>query len=418
MAFFKRTKCSGIVPETDPEGEKELQRAFRSVSGRFESTFQDRNIEVSGKFQKRSWNVRASRSFKNNRHGALKFIGTLTAFLAGTAGTLTGQPDRIQLALWLAMISIIVLLDGIHFFDRFFSLQSRLIISASIICAACYVLTASDQVLKVTGITAGTGLILIVVLNKKWLSAECWLMTEAGQTALLVDVDNESTRAWQGYGRRETRSMLYSLGLESSDDALDVVHRPVWIAGFLSADKRIGKYKERLSRLEARAQEADNLKARLQEAEQDAYKTYEELKQLKSSYNYTAKELQDLQRDYDKLASRQAELIQANEELCQALEYSESPSEAQREAQDALQGADNEKDAGKQAGAHRSIYEVKTPLQRMLDYMAEGYSQTQAGKMIGVSKATASRMIKEARAAGKIPDGHPAAESRPVIKLA
>lgn len=403
MAFFKRaTSTAAAVQIPAEESENYLKQRFTGVSNTFQEAFQDRSIDVSKRFIKRSWNVRASRKLKNNRLEAVKFICSVLAFLSGLGGTMTDRPAQIQLTIWLISLAALILFDGLHFFDRFFSIQSRAIISASAVCYAAYVYTELETVFQAAGIITGTGLLLIIVLNKKWLSAENWLMTEAGQRALLIDCDNEATRQWQAAGRRETRSMLYSLGLESSDNSLDIIHRPIWLAGYLSAEQKLGRYRERMMKLEARAKEAGSLSGELEESRAEATRYYQELKQIKSDLAHTEKRADALAKDNEVLANENAELRRANEELCEALKFDQTEDT----------GADPE---GQERGT--GVYPVKTDLERLLDYIEQGYSQTQAGKLIGVSKATASRMVKEARESGQIPAGHPAAQARPNITV-
>lgn len=405
MTFFKRSTTPAAQIQPAEESEQALKQRFTGVSQTFQEVFQDRNITVSKAFQKRSWNVRASRRGKNNRLEAAKFTGTALAFLAGLAGTMTDRPAQIQIAIWLVSVAAMVLLDGLHFFDRYFSLQARAIIAAALVCYAGYVVTELETVLHAAGIITGTGLLLIIVLNKKWLSAENWLMSEAGQRALLIDADNAAARSWQSYGRRETRSMLYSLGLESSDNSLDIIHRPIWLDGFLSAEQKLGRYRERLAKVEAQAKEAGRLHEELEEARAEATRYYNEMRDYKTELEFTQRENSQIIKDNGALSNENAELRRANAELCEALKYDQSD-------QDEAAGADP-----RQQEHESGVIEVKTDLDRLLDYIAQGYSQTHAGKLIGVSKATASRMIREAREAGKIPAGHPAAQTRPIITV-
>ena len=395
MAFFKSTKSA--VAEPLQESETALQNAFQRRETTLQGAFQDIGLDVAKKKKKRCWNVKSAQPATNNRHGAAKIAGTCIAAISATAAPFATSAAAWLAIIWLLCLAVLILSDALHFFDRFLSFQARAIVSAWLIIIDIVLLAdvkgmESPALLKLAGITGAGGLILILTLNSKWLAAEQWLMTEAGQTALLTDTDNAAVRAWQSYGRRETRSLLYTLGTETTDNALDIVHRPIWLAGYLSASERIGRYKEKLRKLEARAAQSANLQVEAKEAKQDADRYYNELREVKTELAFTEKEFTALQKDYNKLAARQEELIRANEELMQALE-----------------------EAGPAAAKEHREHAQESNLQRILDLIEQGASQAAAAKALGLSATKVSRMLKEAREAGQIPAGHPAAEARPVI---
>lgn len=396
MALFKKS----IRPIDAPlqETETALQGAFQRQENALQESFQSIGITVAQDTKQRCWNVKSAGSYKNNRHRALRTAGTAAGLAIATAAPFfTGEPQAL-FTIWLASLALLLVADGLHFFDRFLAFQSRAILAGAAAILDAYIVYEAitgqtlQALLILAGMTGAGGLLLIIVLNKKWLAAEQWLMTEAGQTALLTDTDNAAVRAWQGYGRRETRSLLYTLGMETTDNALDIVFRPVFIAAWLSGYERTAKYKQRLEKARSAAQEAERLRAELDAQRKEDAAIYAKLRDMEQDLKYNNMEYAALQKEFNALQARQADLLAANDELMQALESTDPPA----------------------ANEHRQA-QASGDLQKILDLMARGASQGQAAKALSLSASKVSRMLKDAREAGQIPEGHPAAAARPII---
>lgn len=392
--FFK----GNAQPDIDTSTETALQGAFQGTEAALQESFQSIGLSVSKEPLKRCWNVKSTQPATNNRHGLAKITGTASAVaLAGLIAFFKVRQEY-TFIVWAISLALLILFDGIHFFDRFLAFQSRAILSSVIIMLAGYMFAKIaldaeiDALLILAGITGLGGLILILVLNSKWLAAEQWLMTEAGQTALLTDVDNQATRAWQGFGRRESRSLLYTLGTETTDNALDILYRPVWIAGYISGNERIAKYKQRMERLEAQAAEAERLKAELIDQRKEDTALYARLREAEQELKYTNMEYSALQKELAKLQTVNEQLLANNNELVDELErLSPRASLQQKEKAD------------------------QSELDTILRLIGEGASQASVAKTMNLSKSKVSRILKEARESGKIPEGHPAFESHPVV---
>lgn len=418
LSLFRRAQTEPTAPggqqyaesgAIDTSSEIALQTAFQSAGDTLQEDFQKIGIamqrtetdSMQRPFQQRSWNVKSAIRSENNRHSIIKIMGTMISVTAACLITLPEVRAEYRIITWIVSLALMILSDGVHLFDRFLAFQSRAILSGVILLIALYELLKASRgievrsLLTLAGLTGIGGLILILVLNRKWLAAEQWLMTEAGQTALLTDVDNSATRAWQAAGRRESRSLLYSLGMETTDNALDIIHRPIWLAGYLSAHEKIAKYKQRLEKLEAQASETERLKAELEEQRKECSRYYSELRDIKTELEFANREYTELQKENRKLALRNEQLLINNDELIQELE-NVSP----------IAARDTKK------------HEQQSDLERILDLIAQGESQAGAARIMEISKAKVSRMLKEAREAGQIPEDHPAYESHPIIKSA
>lgn len=405
--FFKRNPAaldrSRTGENVDTSNEAALQESFQQTEYTLQESFQNIGISVSRPLQKRFWNVKAGKRPKNNRHGAVKILFTVAGVSLACLVSVARIPDEYRIVIWIISLALLIMSDSLHFFDRFLAFQSRTIIACLLLIIAAYEFIGMytglqlKGLINLAGIIGVGGLILILVLNKSWLAAEQWLMTDAGQTALLTDVDNRATRAWQAAGRRETRSLLYTLGMETTDNALDIIHRPVWLAGYLAGNAVIVKYRQRVESLEAKAKRTVVLEDKLQEMEnlrEDYKRCYKECAELSRELRSSNKEYEALQAEYNILHSKHEQALACNEELIAELDRLEP------------------------AGDRPKKEDGKSDLQKILDLIEKGESQAGASRILGISKAKVSRMLKEAREAGDIPPEHPAFKSNPIIKTA
>jgi hypothetical protein len=343
----------------------------------FQRTYSSRSIDVSKTFRKRSWNVRAERNRDFERYGSLKLFITLVSFLAGTVASLTLSSIKLISLSWLAVIAVCFLADGLHFWDRWYSKQSRSILASE--CTAVIVCIAhpAANILVLGAISILIGSILIKTLNSRWLSAENWLMTEIGQAALQTHTENRATESWQAHGKREVRSIMYSLGIEASEDVLDVVCRAVWLSGYMLCWKLTDNIRTReehvdmmRQRLEEHRQEIIDLKNELQCANR-------ELKHYRNANGTVREETNMLE---NRLRLQRIEIEQKDRKIADLLLTNE----------DLMQGIKNEP-------APQSDREKAELISQ---YKQSGVSQNDAGRRLGMSPATTSRLMQRAKKEG------------------
>lgn len=253
----------------------------------------------------RPWTWKAARNAKNSRTVPIwKQVTALSALTVALVSTLTEQEPKTQVIAYLVFGAVFCLLDPIGCLTRRLAPQS------------CYLL-AIDQILIVVGIIQPMRGYLIVMLvliagsltairflNYEWLAGYNWIMSEAVQKALLVDVDNKATKAWQAHGRRETRTLLHELGYQADDSILDILHRPVYLCGFLNGYEKTTKYKSRLESLENKA---DQYSKASKELKAENQKLKNEISSLKEAEDEIRAQLSESEYMYNNIQQMFAE---------------------------------------------------------------------------------------------------------------
>ncbi|KIR02528.1 hypothetical protein P261_01343 [Lachnospiraceae bacterium TWA4] len=56
-----------------------------------------------------------------------------------------------------------------------------------------------------------------------------------------TNLDNKSTGAWQGHGRRESRTLLYQLGYTPNENVLDFYIKPIYLLGHMHGMKKVNE---------------------------------------------------------------------------------------------------------------------------------------------------------------------------------
>jgi len=342
----------------------------------FQESYSDRFTPVSDPFQKQEWNIGAARNNAKRRHGGLKFLITLGTFLSVSVATLILHNSLHIACAWLAAMAIVVAVDGFRLFERFLALPSRVIIAAiATMIAVCLEFPGRD-IATLTVIVIILGIAMVKTLNTKWLGAEIWMISDTAQAAMHADADNEACRAWQADGKRSTRWMLAQMNLPCNDDALDVIHRAVWLAGWLAADKRLRAREGTLERIKSQAMSYQSTAKRLQ-AELEDVKN--ELAQYKDAETHNNSDNSMLTWQLNQLRTRVEEqdawlnkLREENEQLRQGV-YAEQASLDER---------------------GKALLIAK--------YMKSGDSQNEAGRKLGLAQSSTYRLIKKARENGWI----------------
>lgn len=413
MAFLHRTRSLKNInvqlPETT-ETAQELKNVVDKVGEGFKSSFDELNISVSKAMKTRAWNVKANTNVKLAWKNIWFYIANIIAITLGFLSTLFLKSTILQISIWFMVLSVIVIFDVLHFFDRFLSFQSRVALGISLIFIGISIMTMLKSIMVLTIMIIATTSLLIYVLNNKWLAAEQWLLTDVGQKALQLDLDNKATRAWQGFGRRETRSMLCSLGIESTDDALDIVHRPIWLAGYSQSEIRHLQYEKQIQQIEVLRNTVAKLKQKIKSNDEEYNKSFEQIRNLKYELQDVKNLYEELNKEHNKLLLRYDEAIMANDEL---MEIFNKESDSVKKDSAVVEVAKKTDDVVVALETHES-----TDLEKLLNLIEEGYSQSKAASIIGISASKASRIIKSAKEKGEIPEGHPVFNIKPAVAAA
>ena len=343
----------------------------------FQTEYGDRSIDVAKAFQKRSWNVLAQRNADYERHGVLKLLMTVSAFLAGTAGTLALKEPKWIVCTWVLAVGVFLWADGLHFFDRFLSSRSRIMLAVDAAGIVGCIVHPKANLISLTAIMVVISGLLIKELNAAWLASEMWLLSDVGQSALRTDAENQATGSWQAHGRRETRSIMVQLGIEATDDVLDVVLKPIWLAGFLFADRLTEGIRTKEEKVQKMKDDLSDAREQILKLKEDLRQATAENRQIASAAN-DAKENADgsliqirlLQLQVKNLTAERDDLLRTNDELMNHV----------RSQQD------------------QAIIPMESPQDKVSmirQYMAAGLSQNKAGALAGLSKAATSRLLHQ-----------------------
>lgn len=315
------TEC----PQTVHEVSTGVHNSVRKVSAGVRETV-----------HRRPWTWKAARNAQNRRTVPIwKQVTALSALTVALASTLTEQEPKIQVIAYLVFGTVFFLLDPIYCLTRLLAPQSCCLIALDQLLIIVGIIRPMRGYLIVMVVLIAGSLTAIRFLNYEWLAGYNWIMSEAVQKALLVDVDNKATKAWQAHGRRETRTLLHELGYQADDSILDILHRPVYLCGFLNGYEKTTKYKSRLESLESKvkqySQVSKDLKAENQELKNEISSLKEVEDEIRSQLSESEYMYNNIQQMYATSQAENRRLRMANEELVQGLSDAEEPVEISEE---------------------------------------------------------------------------------------
>lgn len=287
----------------------------------------------------RPWTVKAARNAENKRTvGSWKQVVSLLTLIVSLLSTMTEQEPKIQIISYLVFCSVFFMFDPLDVLTRILAPQSCNLLAICQILVIVGILKPNEGYMIVMVMLVAGSLIAIRFFNTRWLASHNWLMSAAVQKALLIDADNKATRAWASHGRRETRTLLHELGHDADDSLLDILHRPVYLCGFLNGFEKTTKVK---SRMEALQSKVDKYSESLQEAKKENKNLKDELAEIKKERDDLQANLTEMEYIYNNIQSlysetqkENARLRAANEELLNGLpETEELPEVLTEEAQ-------------------------------------------------------------------------------------
>lgn len=294
---------------------------------------------VQKRVQRRPWTWKAQRNAQNRRTVPIwKQVIALSALVVSLVSTLTEQEPKTQVIAYLVFGAIFCLLDPIGCLTRRLAPQSCYLLAIGQILIVVGVIKPYGPYITVAGLLITTSLTAIKFLNYEWLAAYNWVMSDAVQKALLIDVENKATKAWQAHGRRETRTLLYELGYQADDSILDILHRPVYLCGFHNGYEKTTKVKSRIEALENKADKYMQISKDLKAENQNLKNKISELKESEGEFRAQLSEMEymykNIQQMYAESQNENRRLRAANEELLQGVpEPAEMPEKLSEEEQ-------------------------------------------------------------------------------------
>lgn len=355
--------------------ERFFNRSQRSFSRSHRSFYRSSSRFL--RTDKRLWNERAARNGDFERHMFLRTIINLVSLTVCFVMTITEQERDIQACFYLAELAIYLTTDPLEIIDRLLAPQSRSILSLLSIVSMIAILHKGRSFGIITGFFIIAGLAAIKIMNRPWLSVYNWLLSAEVQKALRLDPEHTAVQAWKAHGRRETRTMLYELGHNNvKDEALDVLHRPVYLCGYLNGLKKAACYEKQLEKTKELADQAAVYKEKYDILQRETEERESEFATIKRRIETESGNADYWRKMYQKEKTINDQLMTANEELLATIS---EPKEIVEQSEQLSQTKDQIRD------------------ERVLKALDAGMSLSEAAKLAGCSKTTAWKIAQKTK---------------------
>lgn len=318
-------------------------------------------------------NVKAAKNAKYDRFRPVKMVTFILLFTCSLLNTMKGVPLQMQLLGYLFTAAFFVAADAIGAFERTLAKQARLIVAFLICLVIVFVVNPNFEVFLVFLISGLFGALIIKLLNGRWLASENWLMSAEVQRALLNNPGHNgkaAAEAWNGHGARETRTILFEMGLSAFDDVLESL-KPVYIVAYLHGAAKNDELAKKLRKMEKDLVLADNT---IENLEDQIGQLQAEIADMDTSSCCSEVEAERWKRLYEKSKDENEKLKRTNEELVAAL-----PDPAAVVAEKVVQ------------------FKKESTKETILELVASGISYREVAKMVGCSAATISNIVKESK---------------------
>ena len=317
----------------------------------------------------RSWNEKVAEMTAKKRYMTIKRVINVLLLVICFGFTLMEQPYKIQVSGYLVTLAVFLVTDPIVALDIFLAPQTRRILAVMCVLATAAIWKTERDILIVVGVLAVFGLFLIKKLNVSWLANYNWLLSDEVEDVLMMDADHISVMAWQAHGKRATRTLLYKLGLDiggrdQSEEILDVLHKPVYLLGYIYGAEKALKCHE--------------LEEKLEEANVQIGNLEEEIKTLKTEKKRLEIELKDAN---DTTADYWRKLFQEERKNCERLEQANK---------DILESVPSEEVLKERMEALKD----STLEERVMMAINEGMSYQKAADYAGCSKTKVYNIVK------------------------
>lgn len=317
--------------------------------------------------EKRSWNEKAARNAEIERPVLTKKITSLIVLGICFLMTLTEQHWKLQAACYLAALGIFFGMDPLNMMNRFLAPQSRSILVLLSIIGIIAVIRP-EKTFVFAGLVIVSGLVAIKEMNISWLAAYNWQMSAEVQKALRIDPEHTAVLAWQAHGKREARTMLYELGYDTDDVILDVLHKPIYLCGYLNGFKKAANYEKQLQEVQEMTKQIEEYKKQCEELKGIDQERAAELLELNKRISTAEEQVDYWRKLYKKEKELNEKIIAVNDELVNTIP-----------------------DPGELLEQKEQVTQIKEQSleERVLEALEAGMSYAEAGKFAGCSKTTA-----------------------------
>ncbi|MCQ2499787.1 MAG: hypothetical protein MJ117_00400 [Lachnospiraceae bacterium] len=226
----------------DKDGREDIDDQLSEVAShemrqRAEEVRQTVSQTISNAVSGCSWMSKAARNARPS--DPIRYIRTIfpVGWIVGvTVQIASGRLGLMDSSLEMAMtVMIFLAFNPMDIISRYLARQTRFLLCLDIAILINTIDTKNPKGIGAALFWTICTVILIVLMNHRWLMAYNWLYTEAVVHALVKAPDNTGVKAWDDHGKRETRTLLAECGLPSDDDTLQIFAKGIYIAGFYGA---------------------------------------------------------------------------------------------------------------------------------------------------------------------------------------
>ncbi|KIR01702.1 hypothetical protein P261_00516 [Lachnospiraceae bacterium TWA4] len=282
-----------------------------------DSTVRQLSESVRNSVRSGVWNVRHLEKTEKKRYVS-KILGipTIAVVVSALVSTLLHADAKIQATLYLSFVGMFIMIDSLEMFYRWLATQTRALIFCDCVLLISCIWTTNNTYYLIVGLMIVSGGIISYILNSRWLSAYNWKLTETVEKASNTNLDNKSTGAWQGHGRRESRTLLHQLGYTPDDNVLDLYIKPIYLLGHMHGMKKVNQPTDK--NIERQYKELQSKYESLQQTSLDDYNSLiDEYNEIAIAYQDVADELEQWKTLYYQLQqesynSDDTEYIQEN----------------------------------------------------------------------------------------------------------
>lgn len=251
----------------------------------------------------------------------------LVAGVVAAGLTVRQYPVKIQLVAYLISVASMILLDTFRAITMFLAPQTRVLLSGDLLLVMPVIFYQNKRYIAVVSVWIVLSVVIIKLLNRRWLYFYNWLMSDSVRRALTKNPEGKGFLAWQNHGKREARTLMSECGQKFDNNTLDSQCMYMYLLGFYDAYQKNSKAKKAVQKAQETIEDMIAYTDELSEENADLANDLEELTadfETESKNNDEQMEVyriscKNLQEENKRLLEEVEQLRKANEELSESV---------------------------------------------------------------------------------------------------
>lgn len=229
---------------------------------------------------------------------------------------LSGADIRGQLLLLITFLGLIVAHDPLKLFCQFWARSARYLFTVDCVLIGSEIVLQKMNLGILCCIMVAVTIFLTYYLNHKWIREDKFFHSKK-VTAIVRELAVEADNAWQGDGRRETRSLLIQMATQVDENLIDDYSFPAFMIGYLHGTQKQKEHDKVFERM----------------SEDTIRKIKEQYEELQVSYNM-------LQGECQQERAKTVQAVREYEQIREELESLKLTNERDELVREALQKGD------------------------------------------------------------------------------